>query len=114
MYARMPRQAEGLAGVVEVYQCQSGCGAVTRFPRYNHPRKLLESRQGRCGEWANCFTLCCIAMGYDARHVNDYTDHVWTEVWSEHHKVRVCNACTGLVLRGCSHAAVRWFVNSHV
>lgn len=68
-----------LAGVVELYRCTS-CSHVTRFPRYNHPQKLLETRKGRCGEWANCFTLCCRALNFDARHVQDWTDHVWTEV----------------------------------
>jgi hypothetical protein len=42
----------------EVYRCDA-CGGRTRFPRYNDPRKLLETRRGRCGEWANAFTLCC-------------------------------------------------------
>eukprot|EP01105_Mastigella_eilhardi_P019102 TRINITY_DN4478_c0_g1_i1.p1 TRINITY_DN4478_c0_g1~~TRINITY_DN4478_c0_g1_i1.p1 ORF type:complete len:665 (-),score=98.05 TRINITY_DN4478_c0_g1_i1:388-2091(-) len=67
---------------VELYRCTS-CGAVIRFPRYNDPGKLLETRQGRCGEWANCFCLLCRSFGYNTRFVEDFTDHVWVEVFSE-------------------------------
>lgn len=82
--ATAPNQVEQsfLAGNVEVYQCDD-CGLQTRFPRYNDPAKLLETRTGRCGEWANCFTLVCRSLGYEARHVHDWTDHVWTEVYSD-------------------------------
>ncbi|KAL9650934.1 hypothetical protein ABK040_015037 [Willaertia magna] len=73
-------EQQGLAGVVELYQC-SQCNKQTRFPRYNHAGRLLETRKGRCGEWAQCFTLCCNAIGYEARFVVDFTDHVWTEVY---------------------------------
>ncbi|KAF9128340.1 peptide-N4-(N-acetyl-beta- glucosaminyl)asparagine amidase [Mortierella sp. 14UC] len=43
------------AGVVETYKCTvPGCSQVTRFPRYGGmPKILFETRQGRCGEWAN-------------------------------------------------------------
>ena len=66
---------------VENYQCEL-CGSHTRFPRYNHPGKLLETRRGRCGEWANCFALCSRAMGLETRYILDFTDHVWIEYYS--------------------------------
>ncbi|NP_001234560.2 putative peptide:N-glycanase [Solanum lycopersicum] len=69
------------ASRVELYRCNS-CSNITRFPRYNDPLKLLETRKGRCGEWANCFTLYCRAFGYDSRLILDFTDHVWTECFS--------------------------------
>ncbi|XP_063778307.1 peptide-N(4)-(N-acetyl-beta-glucosaminyl)asparagine amidase [Pseudophryne corroboree] len=69
------------ANRVENHYCKK-CPYINRFPRYNDPEKLLETRRGRCGEWANCFTLCCRAVGLEARYVWDSTDHVWTEVFS--------------------------------
>lgn len=68
-----------LASIVEIYKCKL-CSSIVRFPRYNDPKKLLETRSGRCGEWANCFTLMCKALNYETRYVLDFTDHVWTEV----------------------------------
>ncbi|GFR76588.1 peptide-N(4)-(N-acetyl-beta-glucosaminyl) asparagine amidase [Elysia marginata] len=69
------------ASRVEAHICRV-CNINTRFPRYTNPEKLLTSRKGRCGEWADCFTLCCRALGFEARYVMDWTDHVWTEVYS--------------------------------
>ncbi len=71
-------RSEGGAGRVEGYQCTL-CQISIRFPRYNNPVKLLETRTGRCGEWANCFTAICRALNHEARFVADWTDHVWTE-----------------------------------
>ncbi|KAL0737919.1 hypothetical protein Bca4012_014129 [Brassica carinata] len=69
------------ANRVELYRCTS-CPTITRFPRYNDPLKLVETKRGRCGEWANCFTLYCRTFGYDSRLILDLTDHVWTECFS--------------------------------
>ncbi|CAH1164743.1 unnamed protein product [Phaedon cochleariae] len=66
---------------VELHRCKT-CSKLTPFPRYNDLNILLETRRGRCGEWANTFTLCCRSMGWDSRFVLDETDHVWTEVFS--------------------------------
>ncbi|XP_053190248.1 peptide-N(4)-(N-acetyl-beta-glucosaminyl)asparagine amidase [Scomber japonicus] len=78
---------------VENHYCQS-CQLSTRFPRYNNPEKLLETRRGRCGEWANCFTLCCRAMGLEARYIWDSTDHVWTEIYSTSQRRWLhCDSC---------------------
>jgi peptide-N4-(N-acetyl-beta-glucosaminyl)asparagine amidase len=71
------------ASRVETYKCQS-CGSSERFPRFNHPLKLLETRKGRCGEWANMLTCILTVYGFDCRLVLDFTDHVWTEVYNEH------------------------------
>ncbi|XP_028172619.1 peptide-N(4)-(N-acetyl-beta-glucosaminyl)asparagine amidase isoform X3 [Ostrinia furnacalis] len=65
---------------VELYTCIQ-CGRSSEFPRFNDPKMLLRTRRGRCGEWANCFTLLCRALGYDTRFVYDTTDHVWCEVF---------------------------------
>ncbi|XP_019880474.1 peptide-N(4)-(N-acetyl-beta-glucosaminyl)asparagine amidase [Aethina tumida] len=67
---------------VEMHQCTI-CKQFTPFPRYNDLNILLETRKGRCGEWANTFTLFSRAMGWDARLVEAIDeDHVWTEVYS--------------------------------
>ncbi|XP_003737450.1 peptide-N(4)-(N-acetyl-beta-glucosaminyl)asparagine amidase [Galendromus occidentalis] len=82
-----------LAERVESYFCAK-CRKSYRFPRYNCPRKLMETRVGRCGEWANVFTLFCLALDFDARYIYDVTDHVWTEVWSEAQgRWLHCDAC---------------------
>jgi len=91
--ARSAEERDGQAGRVEVYAC-STCSTSARFPRYNSAIKLLETRRGRCGEWANAFMLCARAMGYRARWCLDWTDHVWTEVWSENQRAWLhCDPC---------------------
>lgn len=64
-----------------MHKCAT-CNALTPFPRYNDLNILLETRKGRCGEWANVFTLFSKAMGWDARIVYVEEDHVWTEIYS--------------------------------
>lgn len=64
---------------VEQHLC---CNTVMTFPRYNDVSWLLQTKKGRCGEFANCFTFLCRSLGYEARFVHANFDHVWTEVYS--------------------------------
>ncbi|KJH40481.1 thioredoxin [Dictyocaulus viviparus] len=91
-------EQESGADRVEVYSCS--CGKEVRYPRYNNPAKLLETRKGRCGEWANCFALMASAMDFDVRFIYDVTDHVWAELWiPEYNSWIHCDPCENIIDR---------------
>jgi thiol-disulfide isomerase/thioredoxin len=86
-------EAKGMANVVELFSCDT-CGSITRFPRFNHPVALLHTREGRCGEWSNCFMLIARSVGFETRLVYDSADHVWCEVWMDSREEWVhCDPC---------------------
>ncbi|CAF0979034.1 unnamed protein product [Adineta ricciae] len=87
---------QGDAHRVELYRCAT-CLSEFRFPRFNAPSKLLETRTGRCGEAANLFSCLCRALAFPTRYIYDTTDHVWTEVYSESERRWLhCDACENL------------------
>ena len=76
-----------------MYRCDK-CANETVFPRYNDPVTLMRTRQGRCGEWANCFCALAVAAGFNTRFVLDLTDHVWAEIYSPDQKRWIhCDPC---------------------
>ena len=73
------KERRGKAGRTEVYCCHK-CGAISRFPRYNSASSVLRSRVGRCGEYSMLILRFFRALGYEARWVVDWSDHVWAEI----------------------------------
>lgn len=82
-----PNDSESIfiASRTEVFKCNQ-CHSEVRFPRYNKALKLLETKTGRCGEWANLFGCILNAVGYEVRFVDNFEDHVWNEFYSEEEK----------------------------
>ena len=70
----------------EIYRCDGCEGIEVRFPRYNSPLKLLQTKTGRCGEWANLFGCILYTCGFKTRFISNYEDHVWDEFYNEEEK----------------------------
>ena len=62
---------------IEEWECEK-CRERVRFPRYNHPHKLLETRRGRNQEWCNAFNTFCVTLGYDTRMCVEWDEDYWT------------------------------------
>ena len=73
-----PDEAAFRAGRTELQWCGAS-DEVTRFPRFNAVAKILQTRQGRCGEYAQVLYQLVRALGWRARLVFDWTDHLWVE-----------------------------------
>lgn len=74
--------AQGDCVYAEARRCESGsCGhAWAEFPRFHGLGKLMQVQRGRCSELSRVAYGMYLALGYDARMVIDFTDHVWAEV----------------------------------
>lgn len=81
-----------------MYYCPKCKANTTTFPRYNSPKKLLETRKGRCGEYSNLFGLFCRSTGLETRLVLDLSDHLWTEVYiGEQDSWVMADGCEGVI-----------------
>lgn len=93
-----PDEIQGKANRVEVYFCPECNAETSLLPRYNSVSKLLSTKRGRCGEYANLFGLFCRAAGFETRYILDFSDHVWVEVWSNtSQRWIMADGCEGVI-----------------
>ncbi|ELU37425.1 transglutaminase-like superfamily domain-containing protein [Rhizoctonia solani AG-1 IA] len=85
-----PYERSGGAGRVELHVCRGENGACDGRIQ-SDLKYLMRTRIGRCGEWANLYTLFLRAVGLRARYafslhdlqlVWNKEDHVWNEYFS--------------------------------
>ena len=86
------RELEDGGNRVELHRCTNvQCDGVRRFVRYTKVSKLLQTKEGRCGEFAHLFYAIVRVLKHmqvpgwaevEARYVWNKEDHVWVEVWS--------------------------------
>lgn len=72
---QQPLDDNGTECRVETVWCKQ-CQKSSEFPRFNSVRRILQSRRGRCGEYANLFGCLCRSVGLETRYILDFTDHV--------------------------------------
>jgi hypothetical protein len=73
-----PEELEGKASRTELYLCKE-CNSLTRFPRYNSASWIIQHGRGRCGEYSMLLYRMLRALGYEARWIVDWSDHVFCE-----------------------------------
>jgi peptide-N4-(N-acetyl-beta-glucosaminyl)asparagine amidase len=71
----IPSEREHLSGRTELYFCGS-CRSLSRFPRFNDMRKVIQTHQGRCGEYSLLMMLFLKGLHYSSRYIVDREDHV--------------------------------------
>jgi len=99
------QEKEHCAGRTELVTCEA-CGHTTRFPRFNDVRKVLfETRKGRCGEYSVAAMALLEVLGWEARWVVDWADHVWVEVWVPANSATAAAAAAARSVEGSSVGA---------
>ena len=63
-----------------LYWIYAGLGSIKLYVRSSWKVQSLDTREGRCGEWANAFGAILRSFDFQVREChNVFADHVWVE-----------------------------------